>query len=108
MENEPLLDPYLFDRIKYIKTIKPNSKIEIITNGILLDKYKEKISENVDILLVSLDGYDAESYNYIHKTNVTSSHWNKINEAIDFIENVRYHIIDIVMLVTKKSSLITI
>ena len=84
LENEPLLDPYLFNRVKYIKNIIPNSNIGFVTNGLLLYENLSNIkSSNINNIMVSLDGYNADTYNIVHNTNITKLDWNKMVEAYD-------------------------
>ncbi len=44
MNNEPLTDPYLIERINYAKDKLPKSEIHILTNGLLLT---ERMSEQI-------------------------------------------------------------
>lgn len=60
--NEPLLDPMLFERIKYAKS--RGLKIHLNTNGTLLTQEKRKaiLDSGLDVISVSLDAATAETY----------------------------------------------
>lgn len=67
LTGEPFLHPRILEMISYIKS--KGLMVKIHTNGTLLTKnISEKLIENkVDLLSISLDGYDAETYNAIRK-----------------------------------------
>jgi len=60
---EPLLDPNLFERIRYAKE-RGIGKVQLTTNASLLDekKAREAIDSGLDEIMLSVDGYDAASY----------------------------------------------
>jgi hypothetical protein len=87
LENEPFLDSELFDKIAYAKQIMPKITVGIITNGILLSQNIENIIKYVDNIFVSMDGCDSETYNIIHKTNITESDWEEMNKCYNILEN---------------------
>lgn len=63
---EPLLDPFLIDRIKYAK--KLTKKIGFYTNGILLTEEKLKeLKENVHHIWLSVHGNNPEEYERLMK-----------------------------------------
>jgi len=62
VHGEPLLDPKIFNRIRYIKRKLPYVRIEISTNGILLHKFFEKFCSLVDDRWISFHGIDKETY----------------------------------------------
>lgn len=65
---EPLLDPYLFERIKYAKE-KGFRNIAISTNADLLDKEKQKklLETGIDTILFSIDGVNKETHEEIRR-----------------------------------------
>lgn len=73
LQNEPLLDKRLFDWIKYMKSLCPDKKYVITTNGEPLDRFsKEEIKQSgVDRIVISLNAYSQEMYE-------------KINVGLDF------------------------
>jgi radical SAM protein with 4Fe4S-binding SPASM domain len=68
LHNEPLLDKRTFECIKYIKSINPNKRCSLVTNGELLDKFSlpEIIESNLDSLMVSLNAHSKEVYERIN------------------------------------------
>ncbi len=67
LTGEPFSHPQILEMISYIKS--KGLMVKIHTNGTLLTKdISEKlIASNVDLLSISLDGYNAETYNTIRK-----------------------------------------
>ena len=65
---EPLLDPYIFQRIKYAKE-KGFRNIAISTNADLLDKEKQKklLETGIDTVLFSIDGVKKETHEKIRR-----------------------------------------
>jgi radical SAM protein with 4Fe4S-binding SPASM domain len=68
LHNEPLLDKRTFDFIKYIKSINPDKRCALVTNGQILDKFSltEIIESNLDSLNISLNAYSKEVYERIN------------------------------------------
>jgi radical SAM protein with 4Fe4S-binding SPASM domain len=68
LHNEPLLDKRTFECIKYIKSINPNKRCAIVTNGELLDRFSpEDIAQsNIDNISVSLNAHSKEVYERIN------------------------------------------
>jgi MoaA/NifB/PqqE/SkfB family radical SAM enzyme len=64
---EPTLHPYLAELMGYLKNKK--IKVELCTNGNLFNtySYKEILDWDIDILDISIDGMDRDSYNKIRK-----------------------------------------
>jgi MoaA/NifB/PqqE/SkfB family radical SAM enzyme len=63
---EPLLDPLIFDRIKYVKGLGiPSTAFS--TNASLMDETMSKkiIESGLDLMYISLDGASSETYNKI-------------------------------------------
>lgn len=65
---EPLLDPYLFERIKYAKE-KGFRNTGVSTNADLLDKEKQKrlLESGIDTVLFSIDGVKKETHEKIRR-----------------------------------------
>ena len=87
LENEPLLDDLLFQRAQFIKKVFPKSIIEVSTNCLLTPKYKEDIIKHLDSVIMPIGGWDAESYNIIHRTNITQDYYIEIEDAVQEIHN---------------------
>lgn len=88
LQNEPLLDPKLFDRIKLIKSyFKGHHEIYMSSNAMLLPKYQEKIMEvfepEIDHLNIALHTWDAESYNMTHGTKISQEKFDKMKKSCD-------------------------
>jgi len=64
---EPLLDPYIFDRIKFCKS--NGLKTQISTNATLLTKEKagQLLESGLDDMIISLDGATKRTYEAIRK-----------------------------------------
>ena len=62
---EPLVDPYFFERVKFMKS--KGLKVRISTNGALLDKInREKIiASGIDYIVVSISTLDRQMYRRI-------------------------------------------
>jgi radical SAM protein with 4Fe4S-binding SPASM domain len=66
---EPLLDPYLLERIKMARKRKEIKRIAFFTNGLLLDKVgiKEILTSGVSVIAISSPGFDELSYKLVYK-----------------------------------------
>ncbi|MBA7556330.1 GTP 3',8-cyclase [subsurface metagenome] len=75
---EPALHPELKQIMEYIKGKQIN--IEFVTNGTIFEEYSntEILSWNIDLLDISVDGTDKESYNRIRKNGDYDSLRNNI------------------------------
>jgi radical SAM protein with 4Fe4S-binding SPASM domain len=64
LHNEPLLDERIFEFIKYVKSRNRKTKICLVTNGQLIDKFTlEEIREaEIDQLIISLNAHTPEMY----------------------------------------------
>ena len=60
--NEPLLDPKIFNRIRYVKKRLPNVRIELSTNGILLPPVFDEFCFLVDDRWISFHGISEKTY----------------------------------------------
>ena len=67
---EPLLDPYLFERINIVKSYRQIEELFLFTNGILLSKYAEKLVDSkIDKIVISLHGFNESMYRSIYRVN---------------------------------------
>jgi len=66
---EPLLNPLLFEYIRYAKQKVPNSEICIFTNGSLLneDNSLKILESGLDVINISFDGFSKETYERIRR-----------------------------------------
>jgi MoaA/NifB/PqqE/SkfB family radical SAM enzyme len=66
-DGEPLLDPLLFEKIKYIKEYLRNSTVMFNSNAMLLDKDKARrlLDSGLDRVTFSVDGASKETYEKI-------------------------------------------
>ena len=71
-QGEPLLDPLLVKRIKYIKSKCKKSHVTFSTNGTLLTKKKseEILEAGLDFMVFSLDSIDPDIYSEIRGTKL--------------------------------------
>lgn len=67
LDGEPLMDPLLFERIKYIKENLKNAKVHFNTNANLMDenKIRKIINSGLDSITFSIDGTIKETYEKI-------------------------------------------
>lgn len=67
IDGEPLLDPLIFDRIRYIKQNLTRSKIHFNTNVNLMteEKIRQIFSSGLDSITFSIDGTTKETYEKI-------------------------------------------
>lgn len=84
---EPLLDPNLFEKIKYAKKKKLN--VSMYTNGILLNKnnnYKKLVDSGIDNLTISVGDINPKIDSEIYKISIKSSQekWKGIFKIIDY------------------------
>ncbi len=64
--NEPLLDPYLIERLEYTKERRPDITTEVFTNAVLLTQDKfEALKGTLDSLIISLNANSAEQHQKI-------------------------------------------
>ncbi len=62
---EPLLDPHLFERVRYAKEMAPQATLLLFTNGTLLhknDNIQKLLLSPLDSITVSLDAASKEDY----------------------------------------------
>lgn len=72
LNNEPLLDKDIFEKIEVLKQIVPSCTMELSTNGLLMNKdISEKLLHSpIDDILISVFGHDAESQTRIMGPNI--------------------------------------
>ena len=79
---EPLLRKDIFDILDYARAIKIKD-LGILTNGILVDEYAERLkpylTENVVSLVISLDSLRQDIHNHIRNTDIT---WQKTMKGL--------------------------
>ncbi len=86
-QNEPLLDPLLFERVQYVKKILPHAYTIFSTNGLLVPKYApDIIASNFTQIYISLYGYDSNSYNYITQSNISPEDYQYMIQSITYIK----------------------
>ncbi len=78
---EPLINEASMPSL--VKAKELGMRTKLITNGILLSKYKNDISRYVDHLRISLDAADAKTSYEIHKTNYFDEIVKNIGEIIE-------------------------
>lgn len=84
--NEPFLDPFVFERIKYLKS--KGVRVQLFSNGSIIDT--EKISESgLDEIIFSIDGVKKETYESIRKGLVFETTINNILNLIKRKEDLR-------------------
>ena len=64
---EPLMDPYIVERIKYAKHVSPEKRTEMYTNGVRLTpaRFDEIKAAGLDVLVFSLNAANAEQHQAI-------------------------------------------
>ena len=83
LENEPLLDPLLFKRAELIKEKFSKYNMTLSTNCILLPEFEGKLENYFSRVSLSFYGWDLESYNKIHRTNISKERFKKMQESFD-------------------------
>jgi len=65
---EPLLDPHIFERIKYMRE-KGYRRLAISTNADLLnaDKRRKLLETGIETVIISIDGTDKKTHEYIRR-----------------------------------------
>lgn len=87
LQNEPLLDSKLFDRIKMFKKVLPGCKIEISSNGLLIHRFEKELIEHCDYLFFNIGAWNAESYNAAHRVKITQEHFDRMWEVAHSIQS---------------------
>ena len=87
--NEPFLDPFIFERIKYLKS--KEVRVQVFSNGSLVDNEKiEQIFESgLDEIIFSIDGAKKETYESIRRGLVFEKTVNNILNLIKRKKNLR-------------------
>ena len=82
---EPSLHPELKQIMEYLK--EKHIKVEFCTNGVLFENYSitEILNWNIDLLDISVDGIDKESYNKIRK----NGDYDRLKRNITLFYNTR-------------------
>jgi len=85
--NEPFLDPFIFERIKYLKSKK--ARVQLFSNGSVIDSEKiGKILESgLDEIIFSIDAAKKETYESIRRGLVFEK---TINNILNLINRKRW------------------
>lgn len=70
LQNEPLRDPDLADKIRYFQTLNTtNAIVFIVTNGMLLvpDKVRELLESGLDMMHISVNGYQRDDFEALNR-----------------------------------------
>lgn len=88
--NEPLLDPELENRIRYIRKKCPSAYISIISNGSLLKKERaERLADSgLDRICLSVHGLSKETY----EKNMVGLDFHKTLDRIDYFLSVKKNV----------------
>ena len=90
---EPLMRNNITDIILKISQIKNINDISITTNGVLLEKFAEKLfCSGLKRINISLDSLDPETYNKINGGNLKNV-LNGISHAKKFFYNIRINVV---------------
>lgn len=84
---EPLLYPYLFDAIRYIKENYPYTSISLTTNGLLLNERtgKDLIDSGVDSFAISVNSDSPEKYLQL---NGADKYWLVVENTRNFLQTL--------------------
>jgi len=86
---EPLLRSDIFEIFKYARRMKIKY-LGVLTNGILVHSYREKLMpyliDNTISLAISLDSLNAEVHNYLRSSDIA---WKKTMEGISFLSTLK-------------------
>ena len=87
-QNEPLLDPKLFQRAHYIREKLPLSYLVLFTNGLLLPTLRQQIIDSdFDEVYFSLYGYDAQSFRRVTELKISEHKFAEMIAAFCEIEH---------------------
>lgn len=77
---DPLIDPNIIERIQYARSKKNIRRIGLFTNGILINRIgaKEIISSGVNDIIISIGGFDHETYSRVFRVN----RWDSVYEGL--------------------------
>lgn len=87
--NEPLMDPRLFNFIRYAKTECPHSKILILTNGFYLTRELAKELAELDLWILAVSAYSILEYKRLIQLEINIPYY-VFYAILDDIENI-YH-----------------
>jgi hypothetical protein len=68
---DPLIDPKLLERVRYLRSAPRIDRIFLTTNAILLDRFgiRAILESGVSSINISTSGFDEESYKRIYRSN---------------------------------------
>lgn len=77
---DPLIDPYIIERIKYARSKKNIRRIGLFTNGILVNKIGSQaiIASGINEITISIGGLDPETYFRVFRVN----QWNSVYKGV--------------------------
>jgi len=80
--NEPFLDPFIFERIKYLKS--NGVRVQLFSNGSIIDdeKIKRLLESGLDEIIFSIDGVKKRTYESIRRGLVFEKTINNILKLI--------------------------
>lgn len=94
LQNEPLLDDDIFNKIDYIKQNLPNAKISLFTNGILCDKFFKQLAFTDAKILISIYGFNTSTFNRVTGLNISEEKYinmiRTIKKLLSLNSNIRY------------------
>jgi len=82
VQNEPLLDVKLEERIAEFKSIaKPHQSVEIVTNGTALTpaRFEKLVKSGLDTITISLSAFTEETYNKL----IEGLSWKQVTENLE-------------------------
>jgi len=68
---DALIDPKFLQRVKYLRSLHTIDRIELTTNGILLDKHgiEEILDSGITSILISTAGFEESMYKRVYQSN---------------------------------------
>ncbi len=68
---DALIDPKFLERVKYLRTQYPIDRINLTTNGILMDKFgiEEILNSGLTSIVISTAGFEEEMYKRVYRSN---------------------------------------
>jgi len=89
LEGEPLLDPFLNERLEILKKHPETEQVVVTTNGIALDKYSDReiryLLENLYLIKVSIGGLDDATY----KSMFNVDRFSRVMSGVDRLLKIR-------------------
>lgn len=94
LENEPLLDKKIFERIKLARDYFPGQGTELFmsSNGVLAEKHKDQIISHLNIYNNMQYGENHKKFNKFTKSEITKEKFDRVVEANKEIVETMNHI----------------